>query len=252
MSDERGVVSSAAWWDDPTGRFDQRYHNGVRWTADVASDGVRYVDPLPGDPGTAVPPADPGRPAGSGGRNGAAIAALVLGIVGLLLGWVPYVFVVGAIAAVLAIVLGVVGLRRARTSGDGRAASTAGLVTGAVGLVAAVVGFFFTIAFSDALAAYDSPADHSAQVTACTRLGTRWTATVVLRNLSADEADFTVDVGFVRPGTDNVQRSDTLLVDDVPAGEERELEAQATLENDAIECTVVRVRGPRPFGFDPD
>ena len=30
----------------PAGRFEYRYHNGVVWTSDVASNGQRYVDPL--------------------------------------------------------------------------------------------------------------------------------------------------------------------------------------------------------------
>ena len=246
MSDERGVATAAAWWDDPTGRFDQRYHNGVRWTADVALDGVRYVDPLPEAPGPGGPPPD------RDARNGRAVAALVLGIVGMTLGWLPYVFAVGAVASLLAVFLGVRELRRARGSGAGRAASTAGTVTGGVGLVVAVVGLFFTLAFEDARADYDAPAEHRVEVTECSYLRPRWTALATVENLSSAEADFTVRIGFVRPGTDNVRLSDTVVVDGVSPGEVRTIEAAGSIDDESIDCVVLWVRGPRPFGFDPE
>ena len=42
----------AGWYQDPTGRFDHRYHDGMAWTATVASGGVSSTDPggTPNDP----------------------------------------------------------------------------------------------------------------------------------------------------------------------------------------------------------
>jgi hypothetical protein len=39
------VTSQPGWHPDPLGRHDHRWFDGVRWTADVADDGVRRVDP---------------------------------------------------------------------------------------------------------------------------------------------------------------------------------------------------------------
>lgn len=43
--------SSAGWRVDPTGRFDQRYWDGLRWTEHVTSSGTTDVDPpIPATP----------------------------------------------------------------------------------------------------------------------------------------------------------------------------------------------------------
>ena len=54
------------WYPDPSGRFEFRFHNGSLWTADVSTNGQRYVDPLGAAtqrPVTAVPAAVPAAPA---------------------------------------------------------------------------------------------------------------------------------------------------------------------------------------------
>ena len=68
--------------------------------------------------------------------NGWAIGALIVGILGLLACWVPFV---GVPAPVAAVVLGIVGLRRAKAVNTGRAMALAGLIIGAVALLVAVV-----------------------------------------------------------------------------------------------------------------
>ncbi|MFZ1490192.1 MAG: DUF2510 domain-containing protein, partial [Ilumatobacteraceae bacterium] len=40
------VLRPPAWHPDPLRRCELRYHNGRAWTADVAAEGKRYVDPL--------------------------------------------------------------------------------------------------------------------------------------------------------------------------------------------------------------
>ena len=47
----------AGWYPDPTGRFDHRYHDGMAWTATVASGGVSSTDPE-GAPNESSPAAD--------------------------------------------------------------------------------------------------------------------------------------------------------------------------------------------------
>ena len=103
------------WYPDPAGRFELRYHNGGVWTADVATNGERFVDPAgtaPTPPGMATP--------GDGRRNGPAIAAMVLGIVSIGIGWLPFVVVAGLICATTAIALGFVGRSRVPSTGSRR------------------------------------------------------------------------------------------------------------------------------------
>ena len=46
---ERAVQpASAAWHADPTGRFDQRYHDGTAWTEHVVRGGEQSTDPIHG------------------------------------------------------------------------------------------------------------------------------------------------------------------------------------------------------------
>lgn len=242
------------WYPDPTDRFEYRYHNGVEWTGDVSDDGRRFLDPLDRTgPGGGPPPYVPSTEQ----RNGIAVAALVLGIVALILGWLPFVFVLGGLAAVLAIVFAAVGLRRARARGVGRAMSIAGLVLGIVGIGATVIGAFVTSAFVDAFDRYDHPAEHSVDVTRCefdaAASPPAWFASGTLTNRSDDEADFSLDVDFVRTGTDNVQRTIELELDDVAPGATVTFEAvwPSTLHDGGLDC-LVDVHGPLPFGIDPD
>jgi len=69
--------------------------------------------------------------------NGLAVAAMVVGIVALVLAWVPFVGFAGGIAA---IVLGIIALKK--TSGKGM--SIAGIVTGAISILCGlVIAFMF-------------------------------------------------------------------------------------------------------------
>lgn len=72
-------------------------------------------------------------------RNGMGTAALVLGILGLLLAWIPIIGFIGFILGALAIVLGIVGIVRAR---DGRATN---LVVAAIGTGLGGVAFLLSI-----------------------------------------------------------------------------------------------------------
>lgn len=59
-------------------------------------------------------PAQQGQPVPTPPRNGLGTAALVLGIIALLLSWVPIIGFIGFVLGILALVLGIVGILRAR------------------------------------------------------------------------------------------------------------------------------------------
>ena len=63
--------------------------------------------------------------------NGMAVAALVLGIIGLVLFWVP---LLGMVLAILAIIFGGVGMSRANQGASGKGLAIAGLVLGIVAI----------------------------------------------------------------------------------------------------------------------
>jgi uncharacterized membrane protein len=76
-------------------------------------------------------------PANSGARNGLGVAALVLGIIALVTCWTV---IGGVVLGVLAVVFGAIGRGRAnRGEATNGGAAVAGLVTGLLGIVLAVV-----------------------------------------------------------------------------------------------------------------
>ena len=240
------------WYPDPSGRYEFRYHNGTTWTADVSTDGERYVDAL-GTSHTHTGPASGPTTGSSGGTggNGIAVAGLTCGILSIAFGWLPVVFVLGALLAVLGMVFGVVGLRRSRRSGSGRGFALAGTITGAIGLGVAVGGLLFTIAVFRALERYENPAEHSAEVTGCEVDDGTATVSGELRNDSDDSASFTVRVDVVRSGSGvRVSTTRAELIDVAP-GETRSWETTRRVTVDAVECSTPSVSGPLPFGVDP-
>jgi membrane-bound ClpP family serine protease len=80
-----------------------------------------------------------GHPDATGGpapRNGMGLAALILGVIAILTCWI----VIGGVFGLLAIVLGVLGASRARRGrATNRGVAITGIVTGAIGLVLAIV-----------------------------------------------------------------------------------------------------------------
>lgn len=239
------------WYPDPTARFEMRYHNGLMWTADVATNGQRFVDPLGTRPGQIAPMSSATVGGASSAKNGAATASMVLGIISIGVGWLPFIVVIGVIAAVTALVLGIVGRRRARRSGVGAGFATAGLITGAVGCLVCVVGIVFSVAMVRAIDAYDNPGEHVVELTGCARDADTVVASGELTNTGDSTESFAVRIFFVRPGTDNAQRQGTALVDDVAPGATASFEVSRQVVLDEIDCTVGDVRGPLPFGVDP-
>jgi Septum formation len=84
-------------------------------------------------------------------RNGEGFAALILGIIGVLVGLIPALFLVAGILAVIALVLGFVGYSRVQR-GEATNATTAmwGIITGAIAMILSVVGLLIqTGVFAD-------------------------------------------------------------------------------------------------------
>jgi hypothetical protein len=117
--------------------------------SDTPDDAPKQTEPIEAvasqSPGTperdlpAAPPPMPGAPAIAPAytSNGLAVGALVVGIVSLVLFFIPGF---GALLGIVAIVLGALGIARAnRIGGKQRGVAIAGLVCGAVGLVVNVL-----------------------------------------------------------------------------------------------------------------
>ena len=82
-------------------------------------------------------------------RNGMGVAALVVGVVALVLAILVLFFPIAAVLGLIAVVLGAIGISRvSRGDADNRGQAIAGLVTGALALLLAIVftvsigGFF--------------------------------------------------------------------------------------------------------------
>jgi Protein of unknown function (DUF2510) len=245
VTDETGAA--AGWYADPTGRYEHRYYNGRAWTADVSAGGQRFVDQL-----GLEPTVNPSTDTPDGARNGMGTAAMVLGIVAISTSWMPFAVVLGVIAGVLALVFGWIGLRRAENSGTGRSFAIVGLATGASALAAATVGVVLTMVVLHAYDDYLNPQPNAVVVTECELQGSRATMTGVLTNTGEHTADYSVLVGFVRTGTDNAHRSKRVNIDDVAPGADATFTAQAQIDLEAIDCVILDVNGPLPFGVTVD
>jgi hypothetical protein len=177
---------------------------------------------------------------------------MVLGIIAVSISWMPLIVVLGVVAAALAIVFGVIGLRRAREHGVGRSFAVAGLTTAIAALAAAAIGVALTVVVVDEYEAYLDAEPNEVVVTSCELRGSRAVMSGELTNTGADPAEYSVLVGFVRPGTDNAERGERVEVGEVPAGGTARFDAQAQVSLDEIDCVVLEVNGPLPFGVAVD
>jgi hypothetical protein len=187
--DHRADGYRAGWYPDPLGRFDHRWYDGTRWTADVSLDGVRRVDPAGIAHGAGTESAD--RP-----RRRVPRIVIVLG----------------------AITLG-------------------SLVVGAVVVWSAVADFIRV-------------ADHDVALVECGGDGSSLSVTVDLTNTGTRPASYTVFVEVTGEPLDRTLRSITLTADDVVAGATETLSTSVDSTFTDVECTILGVLGPLPFGID--
>jgi hypothetical protein len=232
--------NASGWLRDPTGKFEYRYFNGVQWTSDVAINGQRYVDaPMP--PGAALRPS-----------RGKAIASFVIAISAVVIGWVPFLFVIAAGGVIVAIVFGILGLRSAhRHDGHGRRFAIAGLALSPVALAVCVGGFFFTKAVVREFRDFVEPGPHELFVDQpCTLANGNATVRGTIRNLDDHEHDYRIFVDFEDSRAGAESRSDTVAVSDVAAGATAPWTTSVAFDGTSVECKVTDVFGPVPFDID--
>jgi len=244
-------AAQPGWHPDPTGRFEFRYHNGERWTADVSLHGQRYIDPAGGGnapvgfaaaPGVwpAVAATDPAT------RKGFAISSFVVGLGALATAWIPFVFVLGALAAVAAIVFGIVALRRiAHQQGSGRGYAITGLLLAVAALGAAVVGFNLSRHLWSEITDFVDPGPNATRVIACEAGGGQVELSGEITNDDTVAHDYIVNVSYQHD--DSVIDTDSIKVNDVAAGETAPFDSFAFTRETSVTCHVDSVTGPAPF-----
>jgi hypothetical protein len=99
---------------------------------------------------------------------------------------------------------------------------------------------------------YVDPGPNDVEITSCEIVGSRAIASGTLENLGPEPADFSVLIGFVRPGTDNPHRTVRAVVDDVEPGRGAEFRVERQIDLDEVDCIVLEVTGPLPFGLSLD
>jgi hypothetical protein len=201
------------WYPDPHRRFEFRYYNGERWTADVSVHGQRMIDSgdaLPGQaswastqPAWGPTPHRPGR--------GAAVASFITAISGVVIGWIPFLFVVGAAAA--------------------------------------VVGFFTRLVLHE-VDRYNNPGNHTTQFAdTCSADGSSVTFTGSITNNETTTHDYQLTIEYSVNGS--VVQTDNLAVKNVAAGSTKPWTALDHVEKadtGTLTCRVSAVHGPLPFG----
>ncbi len=117
------VAPPPGWYPDGRRPGFHRWWDGANWT-----DAVQAVQPAPPSPESRPPL-----------RNVLALSSLILGILGMLSFFVPFV---GLAFGVVALILGIFAIGRARATGGGRGIAISGTVLGSL---AAALGFTITL-----------------------------------------------------------------------------------------------------------
>jgi hypothetical protein len=226
------------WFPDPLGRHEYRYFNGSTWTPDVSDGGRRFVDPLGVAPGSQQPQVR--------GGNGIATAAMTCGIIALLLAFIPFIVVIGIVLGILAIVFGIRGLRRSRAVGRGRGFAVAGIVTGVLAMLAAIVGVVLSVLLYRTVVDFVEPGEHAVDAVTCTFDVRDATVEGELTNLSGTRRSYTV-FATVR------DRTDFTTVDDLAPGATAAWRIDLRTDTVLTACDPdVTVNGPFPFGIEID
>jgi Protein of unknown function (DUF2510) len=225
--------SSTGWFPDPSARFEFRYFNGESWTADVSAAGRRFVDPL-GTPGKR--------------RDGRATAAMVLGIAGVTTGWMPFVFVIGALCSVLGIIFGIIVLRQ---RGEPRSFARAGVLTGLAGLLLLVVGVMTTRVVTDAINDFIDEPPARVEFDRCVVNDGAATVEGSIENRGDRSSDYRIVIAVGQlPSQDRI----VVEIDDVEPGAPVRFGTTAAVglpgEQPDAACDVVEITGPLPFGLD--
>jgi hypothetical protein len=247
-------TSPPGWYPDPVRHFEFRWFNGRGWTADVSVDGRRFVDALEQ---TSVAPlgTDIGYTAAlAGGRPSRTLAvlAMIFGVGGLVIAWMPFLFVVGGLGAVGGIVLGIVALQRISAHrASGRRMAVSGIVAGVAALGLCVVGFLLTRTVVEEINDYTDPGPLRAAVTECTADASGLQIRGTIRNDDDHTHDYVIVIGVSDRG--GRHSTSQVPVDAVAAGQQQSwstFRATTDLDVSSVTCEVRNVDGPYPFGLD--
>ena len=122
--------------------------------------GDPYAPPAPGYGYAYAPPPAPTAPP----TNGLGVAALVVGVIALLICWVP---VIGVLVGLAALGLGIGGWVRGRRTGGGIGLAVAGTVLGALAVVLGILATVLLFSLLGTLADCDRPGFTDEQVSQC-------------------------------------------------------------------------------------
>lgn len=235
----------SGWFPDPHGRHDHRWFNGTAWTADVADDGQRLVDPL-----GAAPSVGGGHARAHGEGNGVATGALTCGLIALAFAWMPVLVVIGVVLGMLGLFLGVSGLRRARQVGSGRGMALTGIISGSAALALSSVGIVFTVSLIREVTRFISPGPVDTEVVSCEVGPGSIVVEATITNLRDRVRDYTVFGVVAEPrGVSDLVAE----VSRVDAGETERFQLRRSLVSDEPDgaCDVrLVVHGPTPYGLD--
>lgn len=221
----------AGWYSDPTGDHELRYHNGEGWTGDVATGGVRHVTDVPDLSASRFPQRhDP--------RSGT--VAMVFGIISMTIGWIPFVCFVAVFFGAVGVI---VGFRRRRFE-SARGSALVGIVTGTVGILLSAVGIWLSVVLVRAVAEFENPGPHEAEVTECEEVDGATRVTGAITNADDRERSYTIVIAL------DDDTDVTAVVNDVPSGERRVFQVDEDLRFPELDCSIVEVKGPRPFGIE--
>ena len=229
-----GAVSDThgpgGWYPDPTGRFEFRWFNSERWTADVSIGGRRFVDPGP----PAIRPS-----------QGTAVASFVIAIVSLFLAWVPFVFVLAAVGAAVAFGLGIGGVRKAATEGGtGRGFAVAGIAISVAAAGLCVVGGFLTAEVWREMRELSEAGPHRVSILSCDHEGRLADATGTITNLDDETATFIVTVSFTDVDGKSLDLT-SVAADDIAPGRTERFTATAFIDaEEEVSCEIEDVSGP--------
>jgi len=242
--------AEAGWYPDPMRRFEFRYYNGLRWTADVAQHSNRYVDPI-----GSTPPMFTATSLSRAPSRAMAVTALVFSLCSVAVAWVPFLFVVGAAGAIVAIVLAIIVLRRsARNTAAGQPVAIGqelaigALVTSVAALALCFVGVQLTRLVLREVDQLVNPGPHVVQIDRCEREDGRVVAEGSIRNDDNETHGYTITITFRLDG--ERWETDSVGLTDVGAGERADFATTSdsvSFSAAAVTCTIDDVYGPAPF-----
>ena len=173
---------------------------------------------------------------------------MVLGIVGVTTGWMPFVFVVGAVCSVLGIVIGTIVLRQ---RGEPRSFAVAGVLTGLAGLLLVVLGVVTTRVVTRAVNDYIDEPPAEVEFDHCAVDDGSATIEGTIENLGDRSSDYRI---IVAVGIVASREQVEIEVDDVEPGAPARFRITTAIDVDGEEsvasCDVVEITGPPPFGLD--